>query len=354
MTPYITGVGIMSGTSLDGIDLAWCGFSEDEQGHWQYEVLKADTFPYSTDMKVRLRRATELSAIEYCQLDVELGGLIADCVNAFVGGEEKPAFIASHGHTVFHQPHLGLTTQIGSGAVIAARTGIPTVCDFRTMDVALHGQGAPLVPIGDELLFGDYDACLNLGGFSNISYREKGQRIAFDVSPCNMPLNLLASKVGLEYDKDGELASAGEIVPSLLHGLDILEYYAQPAPKSLGKEWFEQEFQPLLEHSLERYDVADALRTVVEHISGQVSAAVPETVRSMLVTGGGALNKFLVHEIRNSCDCTIVVPDMFTVLFKEALVFAFLGLLRLQHRENTLRSVTGADVNSCGGCIWRP
>ena len=352
MTPYITGIGIMSGTSLDGIDLAWCGFSEDEQGRWHYEVLKADTFPYAPDMRERLAYATELSALEYCRLDVELGNLIADCVNAFVGNGEKPAFVASHGHTVFHQPHLGLTTQIGSGAVIAARTGIPTVCDFRTVDVALHGQGAPLVPIGDELLFGEYDACLNLGGFSNISYRKDEQRVAFDVSPCNMALNLLAAKVGLEYDKDGELASTGKIIPSLLHGLDTLEYYAQPAPKSLGKEWFEQNFQPLLEQSLERNDVADALRTVVEHISGQVSAAVPSSVRTMLVTGGGALNKFLVRELQDSCDCELTVPDVSTVLFKEAVVFAFLGLLRLQHRENTLRSVTGADVNSCGGCIW--
>ncbi|MBO4504545.1 MAG: anhydro-N-acetylmuramic acid kinase [Bacteroidales bacterium] len=354
MTPCITGIGIMSGTSLDGIDLAWCGFSEDEQGRWHYEVQKADTFPYAPDMRERLAHATELSALEYCRLDIELGNLIADCVNDFVGDGGKPAFIASHGHTVFHQPHLGLTTQIGSGAVIAARTGIPTVCDFRVVDVALHGQGAPLVPVGDELLFGEYDACLNLGGFSNISYRRDGRRVAFDVSPCNMALNMLAAKVGLEYDKDGAFASTGEIVPSLLHCLDTLEYYALLAPKSLGKEWFEKYFRPLLEEHSGKHEVADAMRTVVEHISGQIGATVPGTVHTMLVTGGGALNNFLVQRIQACCDCKLVVPDMSTVQFKEAIVFAFLGLLRLQHRENTLRSVTGADVNSCGGCIWRP
>ena len=354
MIPYTTGIGIMSGTSLDGLDLAWCGFSELEGSRWDYKVLDAKTIPYPDEFRERLARATELSALEYCRLDVALGERIADEVNAFIGDRERPAFIASHGHTVFHQPDKGLTTQIGSGAVIAARTGIPTVCDFRVVDVALHGQGAPLVPIGDELLFGQYDACLNLGGFSNISFRQNGRRIAFDISPCNMALNLLARHAGMAYDADGAMAASGRCLPGLLDALNRLEYYALPGPKSLGKEWFETCFQPLLEPCLREGNIADGLRTVVEHIAQQIAKALPASAHTLLVTGGGALNRFLIQRISALYPGTVTVPDKQIVEFKEALIFAFLGLLRINHKINTLQTVTGAMRESCGGCVWRP
>ena len=183
------GIGVMSGTSLDGIDLTWCHFSRKEDGKWDYRIEKAVTVPYPDDFRQRLSNAQKLSALEYVKLNNDIAVIFAKAINDWLGDGSRPDFIASHGHTVFHQPEIGLTTQIGNGAILAAETKILTVCDFRTKDVALGGQGAPLVPIGDELLFGEYDACLNLGGFSNVSYRVDNKRIAYDISPCNMALN---------------------------------------------------------------------------------------------------------------------------------------------------------------------
>ena len=349
------GIGVMSGTSLDGIDLAWCHFSKNGDGKWDYRIDKAVTSPYDEAIKDRLGNATSphFSALEYAKLNNEVAEAIANAVNAWLGDGPRPDFLASHGHTIFHQPEIGLTTQIGNGAVIAARTGIPTICDFRTTDVALCGQGAPLVPIGDELLFGEYDACLNLGGIDNISYRADGQRIAYDISPCNMALNTLAHQVGLPYDRDGELAKTGSILPDLLQKLNDLAYYHQKPPKSLGKEWFDEIFSPVLSSFSSENSVADLSRTVVEHIAAQIVANVPENAQTMLVTGGGAHHSFLIQQIQNQRDTLrVVVPNKLIVDYKEALIFAFLGLLRLNCENNCLRSVTGARKDSCGGCLY--
>lgn len=347
------GIGVMSGTSLDGIDLAWCHFSRKEDGRWAYRIEKAVTIPYSDDFRQRLSNAQELSAIEYVMLNNDVAMIFAKAVNDWLGDGSRPDFIASHGHTVFHQPEIGLTTQIGNGAILAAQTKTLTVCDFRTKDVALGGQGAPLVPIGDELLFGEYDACLNLGGFSNVSYRVDNKRIAYDISPCNMALNKLANLVGLPYDKDGQLSRNGQILPELLQKLNDLEYYHQKPPKSLGKEWFENTFYPVLEQFLVNNAVADVARTVVEHIAQQIVANVPETAQTLLITGGGAHHHFLIQQIQSQKDALkIVVPDDLIVDYKEALIFAFLGLLRLNGEVNCLRSVTGAREDCCGGGVY--
>lgn len=348
---YRSGIGVMSGTSLDGIDLAWCTFERTGNG-WRHRIERACTIPYESAMREKLANATELSALEYAQLDVDLGALIARHINEWLGDAEKPDFIASHGHTIFHQPNKGLTTQIGSGAVIAAHTGITTVCDFRTMDVALGGQGAPLVPIGDELLFGQYDACLNLGGFSNISFRSHGTRVAFDISPCNMALNLVANRIGLPFDEDGKLAASGKLIPTLLEKLDNLDFYHLNPPKSLGKEWFEAYFLPILEKFGADNAPADMLHTLVQHIAGQIARAIPDTARTLLATGGGALNKHLIHTLREHLKGDVMVPDTLTVNYKEALVFAFLGMLRLDGENNCLRSVTGAKCDNCGGAVY--
>lgn len=347
------GIGIMSGTSLDGIDLAWCHFTRKEDGGWDYRIEHAVTLPYSDDFRERLAKVPHLSALEYVKLNNDLSEAIAEGINEWLGDGPRPDFLASHGHTVFHQPDIGLTTQIGNGAVLAARTKILTVCDFRTTDVALGGQGAPLVPIGDELLFGKYDACLNLGGFSNISYRINNKRIAYDISPCNMALNKLANLAGLPYDKDGELSSKGAIIPTLLEKLNLLAYYHQQPPKSLGKEWFDSTFWPVTEPFIGDYSPSDLARTVVEHIAMQLTANVPEKAQTLLVTGGGAHNKFLISQIRSKREgLEVVVPDKLIVDYKEALIFAFLGLLRLNGENNCLRSVTGAREDCCGGAVY--
>ena len=339
-------IGLMSGTSLDGLDIAYCEFSESEG--LRYKLLAAETYPYPQQWVDRLSTLEHASAYEYALAHVELGHYFGKCVNRFREAHPgKVDLVASHGHTIFHQPQLGLTTQIADGDAIAAETGLPVAFNFRTFDVALGGQGAPLVPIGDRLLFGDYDACLNLGGFSNISYEESGLRKAFDVSPCNMALNALARKLGVEYDKDGVLASQGALNEDVLQKMNALEYYHRPAPKSLGKEWYIENFLPLIASQ----NPQSMLRTTVEHIAQQVALVVSsQSIRTLLVTGGGAKNKFLVERIAAlSPQCSVTIPDHQVVDYKEAIVFALLGYLRVKGQNNCLQSVTGASRDNCSG-----
>ena len=366
-------IGIMSGTSLDGVDLAYCVFKtgnadsvnklndlkkEERQDsttgdrNWSYEVLKATTIPYPEALKQKLAQAMSLSGYELALLHNELGRYIGTQVNEFMADfAEEVELIASHGHTVFHRPDLGMTLQIGSGADIAAICEKPTVCDFRTLDVALGGQGAPLVPIGDELLFGQYDICLNLGGISNLSYRENGQRKAYDISPCNIVLNQLARQMGKEYDADGIIAKNGRINMPLLEKLNQLEYYQQTGTKSLGREWIDTTFFPILEQC--QLSIPDQMRTVCEHIAFQIAEACNSAGgKTLLITGGGAHNAFLIDLIRQKFHGQVIIPDDNTIDFKEAIIFAFLGMLRANGLPNCLASVTGAKRDSCGGGIY--
>lgn len=356
-------LGLMSGTSLDGIDLALCEI--DEHG---CRILAADTYPYLDEWRRRLSSLEGASAYDYALANVELGHLFGQTINKFLQGKERPEAIASHGHTIFHQPvsrvaaagsslAYGLTTQIGDGDAIAAETGLPVVSNFRTLDVALGGQGAPLVPIGDELLFGEYDACLNLGGIANISYRADGKRIAYDICPCNMALNRLATMLGYPYDDKGRNARGGEVHTCLLHELDNLEYYTVTEPKSLGKEWFVGQFWPIVKKfigvSPTTPQVRDALATVTSHIAIQISRIVErQQIKTLLVTGGGAWNSYLLELVEKYYpEVKITVPDALIVNYKEALIFALLGYLRLTGKVNTLASVTGAKCDSVGGVL---
>ena len=350
-------LGLMSGTSLDGIDLALCDIGE--RG---YRILAAETVPYYEEWRRRLMTLENASAYEYAIANVELGHHYGRVVNRFLKGKERPEAIASHGHTIFHQPDKGLTAQIGDGDAIAAETGLPVVFDFRTLDVALGGQGAPLVPVGDELLFGGYDACLNLGGIANISFRSEGgggeyERVAFDVCPCNMALNRLAAMLGYPYDKGGVNARGGQVQTCLLHALDALDYYTLPGPKSLGKEWFVERFWPILKEFLgvvpTQTKVRDTLATVSAHIAMQIGRVLEaRKIGSLLVTGGGAFNTYLLEQLGDyRPEVDIIVPDDMIVNYKEALVFAYLGYLRLGGKVNTLASVTGARCDSIGGTV---
>lgn len=354
-------LGLMSGTSLDGLDLALCDIEADRG-----RILVAETVPYNAEWRERLASLEGASALEYVKADVELGHYYGRMASAFLrrNGVNADA-IASHGHTIFHQPDKGLTAQIGAGDAIAAETGLPVVSNFRTLDVALGGQGAPLVPVGDELLFGEYDACLNLGGIANISYRLKsedgkqkaGNRVAFDICPCNMPMNRLAAMLGYPYDKGGINARGGQVHTCLLHELDALDYYSVVGPKSLGKEWFVDQFWPVVKRFVgvvpSLSAVRDALATVTAHIAMQIGRVLEaRQTGTLLVTGGGAWNSYLIEQIGNYRPSTaITVPDALTVNYKEALVFALLGYLRLAGKVNTLASVTGAKCDSVGGNI---
>jgi anhydro-N-acetylmuramic acid kinase len=344
-------IGVMSGTSLDGLDIAFCMFNK-KHGGWQYRIIYAETVPYTSEWKMRLAGVENLKAIDLALTDIEYGHLIGVLVRSFIRRHNiSPDFIASHGHTIYHQPYRRMTLQIGHGAAIAAETGLDVVCDFRTSDVAVGGQGAPLVPVGDRLLFGQFTYCLNLGGFANISYEKHGRRIAFDVCPVNIALNRLAAKAGLEFDEGGALAAQGKLKAGLLHELDGLPYYSAPPPKSLGKEWVLSEFLPLLNSC--RIPLKDKMHTLSRHIAGQIAAACDGSRKgSILVTGGGAYNHFLVDLIRMKTLHDLIIPDDPAISFKEALIFAFLGVLRIEGEPNTLRSVTGARRNTIGGAIY--
>lgn len=344
-------IGLMSGSSLDGLDLAAVRFTSDE-GHYSYHIETAATLPYPQYWHDRLADAFNHTPRELEPLDKEYGTYLGQQVAAFAEQNRlKPDFVASHGHTIFHKPEQRFTLQIGDGQALADACGFTVVNDFRTEDVSKGGQGAPLVPIGDRLLFAEYDICLNIGGIANLSYELNGQRIAYDVCIANQALNWLAQRQGLEYDRDGNIARSGQIHYDLLKRLNRHPFYGQLPPKSLGREFFEQYQKDLL------IDLsgADLLATFTEHIALQVALAASMVPKGkLLVTGGGARNTFLIERLQARSAHTIVVPDSMTIDYKEALIFALLGLLRLEGQTNVLCSVTGAPSDSCSGKIWHP
>jgi anhydro-N-acetylmuramic acid kinase len=350
MKSFYRVIGLMSGTSLDGLDIAQCTFELTKHG-WNYAIERATTYPYSPEWKKKLTDAHNLSGIELMLLHNEFGRLLGTCVNQFLNNETDGIdFIASHGHTVFHQPEIGLTLQIGNGAAIAAIMGITTIADFRSLDVALGGQGAPLVPIGDELLFSEFDFCLNLGGFANISFKNDADRIAFDVCPVNILINHIVKERNLSYDPEGSIARNGNISSDLLYDLNNLEFYQMAGPKSLGREWLWKKVIPVI--SRNDLPLEDKLRTLYQHIIIKTSEIIQKKPQStVLITGGGAHNQFLIELFKEIPGATIVVPSDDIVDFKEALIFSFLGVLRFRNEPNCLRSVTGAKINNIGGVI---
>lgn len=358
-------IGLMSGTSLDGLDIACCLFWQ-EQDHWRFKIEHATTIPYSHEWTQRLRSLPDASALEFARTHAELGILYASLVNEFIEkhGITQVFLIGSHGQTIFHQPQNGFSSQIGSGAHLAALTQLPVVCDFRSSDVALGGQGAPLVPIGDSILFSEYDFCLNIGGFANISFVADSKRMAFDVCPANFVLNHIFRKhvsenisghnrTTFDYDKDGVLASKGSIHQELLQKLNAIPYYSQLPPKSLGEEWVKKYFLPVInEYPI---PLEDLLASCCEHIAIQIASCGNVTPQdSVLISGGGAYHSFLIQRIGHYFKGKIEIPETLIIEYKEALIFAFLGLLRFMNQPNTLASVTGARLNSSGGCIYQP
>jgi anhydro-N-acetylmuramic acid kinase len=349
-TESYTVVGMMSGTSLDGMDLVLCRFSKNEEA-WDYKIEKCQTFAYSEYWRQKLTSAPSLDPANFLLLHNEYGLFIGQRINDFLGTTRQGVnLVASHGHTVFHQPEKNFTFQLGSGATLSATCGITTVSDFRSLDIALGGQGAPLVPVGDHLLFNNYQFCLNLGGFANISNMKDGVRIACDICPVNIVANYLSQRIGYEYDKDGKIGQSGVSNKDLVNELNNLGFYSKPAPKSLGREWVESEFMRVMA----RYEISveNMLSSIYEHMAIQISNYMNKYEKGVaLVTGGGAFNKYLMKLIRQRTNSEIIIPDNQIVMFKEALIFAFLGLLRYLKQINCLQSVTGAIDNSCSGII---
>ena len=339
-------LGVMSGTSLDGIDLAICTFNKNS--NWKFKITKYKTFKYSNYWKKTLETLHTKNTVSISKIDIKYGELLAKTINIFLANE-KVDFIASHGHTIFHQPENNFTLQIGNGKTIANITKIPTINNFRKLDVSLGGQGAPLVPIGDLYLFHEYKYCVNLGGFANISIKQKHEIIAFDICPVNIVMNEISKKLLLDFDKNGDIAKNGELIPKLLAKLNNLKFYKQTPPKSLGREWVEKFITPLL---LREYKAKDMLHTFCEHIAIQIGALLND--KSALFTGGGVLNSYLMSRIKYHSKSEILIPDQKIINFKEALIFGFMGLLRVKNEINCLQSVTGANQNNCGGEINKP
>lgn len=344
-------IGLMSGTSLDGLDIAYCKFSKIKD--WTFEILKERTISYSADLKDRLRNAPKLSEAQIETLSHDFGVFMAEKVHDFVNDHKIQCIdlVASHGHTVFHQPENSITLQIGNVKPLFEVVQKPIVYDFRTQDVLLGGQGAPLVPLVDELLFSEYDACLNLGGFSNISFDIGGERIAFDICPVNIVLNHLANKLGLEFDDKGQIASIGYIDNGLLEEFNTITYYKESFPKSLGWEWVEEFILPLLIDS--SLSTETLMRTFVEHIAIQISSIINQNkLKRVLLSGGGVYNAFLLERIAYFAPDTCTIANAQLIESKEAMAFAFLGLLRFKNEINVLASVTGSVKNHSSGVVY--
>ncbi len=351
-------IGLMSGTSLDGLDLAYCHIWEENQT-WKFNIKANKSVPYAEEMHLKLKDSIFLSADELLQFHNNYGTWLGQQAKAFIKDQKlKVDYIASHGHTTHHQPQKGLTFQIGSGQHIANEVQLPVICDFRTNDVALGGQGAPLVPIGDQLFFGDYDFCLNLGGISNISFDFQGTRTAYDVGLANMGLNYSTRKEGFSFDDGGQLARKGKINEPLLYALNNLEFYNLPYPKSIGYEWFVEKVVPIIDGAQDQLE--NVLHTQIVHVAEKVAYEILKNTtkpkNTVLATGGGAFNDFLIEILQQNLGerATVVVPPKKIIEFKEALIFALMGALRVNHKTNVLCAVTGAKRDSSSGVVYLP
>jgi len=354
-------IGLMSGSSLDGLDIVFAEFHEDA-GSWHFEINAAACYEYSDDWIEKLKSATSLSALDYQLLHVDYGHYLGQHVNRFIEANSlhyKVGLIASHGHTTFHVPSKKMTAQLGDGAAIAAETKLPVVSDLRAMDIAFGGQGAPIVPVGEKLLLTDYSMFLNLGGIANISFSFPGNCIAFDICPANRVLNLIANMVNKDYDNAGQMAAMGNLNEELLNKLNSFDYYKQPYPKALANNFGTDDIFPVLKSF--GLPHTDLLRTYVEHIVQQIKLAI--TINSelktqnskLLVTGGGAFNNFLIKRLSqelSSIEVEVIIPEESLVNYKEALIMGLIGVLRWRQEYNVLSSVTGAERNSIGGAVW--
>ncbi|MDR6966851.1 anhydro-N-acetylmuramic acid kinase [Flavobacterium arsenatis] len=345
-------IGVMSGTSLDGVDLAHIQFSI-VQNKWQFKILECETIPYSQNWVDTLKTATNFSQDQLEKLNADYTLLLGSIISDFITKHkiENLDAVCSHGHTILHQPQNGFTLQIGNLPEIATIVNQKVVCDFRLQDVKLGGQGAPLVPIGDRILFLEYDYCLNLGGFSNVSFEENRTRIAFDISPVNTVLNFYANQLGFDYDDEGKISKSGNLNSDLYNQLNALDFYQKKYPKSLGFEFVKETILPLIE--IFEIPIEDKMHTFTEHIAFQIGLALKVKEGKLFITGGGAYNKFLINRIQfHLPEMQIIIPESKILEFKEALIFALLGVLKLRNEINVLSSVTGAKCDHSSGIIF--
>ncbi len=340
----------MSGSSLDGVDLAYCEFFYDTK--WHYEIIVAETITYPEEWIIALTEMPEQTGSKLIEYDIKYGKYLGNIINEFIKKKKlKPGIISSHGHTVFHNPKLGYTLQLGNGQAIATTTGIKTINDFRIGDILLGGQGAPLVPIGDNLLFNGYNFCINIGGIANISFTADNKRVAFDICPANQLLNHLSRQLGKPFDNNGDIAQLGKMNNELFNSLNNHPYYLLPYPKSMSNQVVTDTFISLLDKS--GANLEDKLYTVCKHIAFQINEIIKKQKgNKVLITGGGAHNNFLIMAINKEVIQEIIIPNSTIIDFKEALIFAFMGVLRIEDKVNCLASATGASRDSSIGVIY--
>ena len=349
-----TTIGVMSGTSLDGVDLAHIAFTV-KNNKWEFEILESETISYTTDWLNKLKIAVDFSEAQLEKLNQDYTQLLATIISSFIEKYDIKNLdaVCSHGHTILHQPQNGFTLQIGNFPEIATLINQTVVCDFRVQDVQLGGQGAPLVPIGDRILFSEYDYCMNLGGFSNVSFEQNKERIAFDISPVNTVLNFYANQLGFDYDDKGSISKTGICNDDLLSELNALDFYQKKYPKSLGFEFVKETILPLIENYT--IPIEDKLNTFTEHVALQIALALPNKNGKLFITGGGAYNDFLIERIQYHLpEIKVIIPSLKILEFKEALIFALLGVLKLRGEINVLSSVTGAKSDHSSGIIYSP
>lgn len=359
-------LGLMSGSSLDGLDIAFCEFIVEDQKIFSWQLLQADTIPFSEMWQSRLAHLPHQSALVYAQSHVYFGHYMGELVNQFLEKYSiQPDFIASHGHTIFHYPEKRMTAQIGDGAALAAVTGCPVISDFRTQDIAINGEGAPLAPTADKHLLSGYDFYLNLGGIANVSCNVNGKFVSFDIGGANQIFDALARLVDLDYDDEGKIASAGKVVNELLSEVNSIDYFAQKYPKSLDNQW-------VVNNLVKKYmeypeSVENRMRTAVEQLAQQTVQDVIQVIENegfikqkytMYPTGGGVFNTFLMQRMQElfleKMDLEIVLPEKEIIQFKEAILMGLLGVLRMENIPNCMSSVTGAKRDTIGGAVYAP
>jgi len=343
-------IGVMSGTSLDGVDLVYVKFIQDEK--WSFEIINSKTYKYEDSVSKLLTKISEKSLEEIKLINREYSKKLADIIKRFIFefSIKNIHFVSSHGHTAIHDPSNSITYQIGNLPIISQEINQNVICDFRAQDIELGGQGAPLVPVGEKYLFHEYDSFINLGGFANISKYESEKLIAYDICPVNIVLNDLSKKIGKDYDNRGAIASSGKLILNLYKELEELEYYQINPPKSLGIEWVNKKIIPLI-NNYNDYKIEDLLNTLSNHIANQVSNNLKD-LDKVFITGGGAYNDYLINVINSKTNCEIIIPSNNIIEFKEALIFAFLGVLRYLNINNCYSSVTGASKDHCSGKIY--
>jgi len=343
-------IGVMSGTSLDGVDLAYIKFIHNIR--WSFEIINSKTYKYDDSVSKLLINISEKSLSEIKQIDKEYSKKLAEIIKKFIFefSIKNIDFVSSHGHTAIHDPLNSVTYQIGNMPIISQEINQNVICDFRVQDIELGGQGAPLVPVGEKYLFHEYDSFLNLGGFANISKYESEKLIAYDICPVNIVLNYLSKTIGKDYDDRGAIASSGKLILNLYKELEALEYYQINPPKSLGIEWVNKKIIPLI-NNYNDYKIEDLLHTLSVHIANQVSNNLKD-LDKVFITGGGAYNDYLINVIKSKTNCEIIIPSNNIIQFKEALIFAFLGVLRYLNINNCYSSVTGASKDHCSGKIY--